>query len=237
LLPGHPEQHVRPRSIRITPEEWQAMLQAARDDVRRIVANHEADGRDFLDDQPKEIERGLFYLGKIEGVGIYCLQASEQLILFNAAGGAKFADLVRSRFETLEIAGDPDVLVLGTDSPNLAAAVSSLGDMTNIVCPKAMSDSLRSEVKQTIVNAEDWPGAAAANIDVISLASAVAYQLNVDGKDVLITPDAPQNLALIWRNPETGKKTFGPMEPQSTELKTKLGASNEFVITYAGWIH
>ncbi len=236
LLPGHPEQHVRPRSIRLSSEEWQTMLGSARDRVRRIVANHQADGRDFLDDQAKVIEPGLAYLGIIEGVGIYCWQVNGQLILFNAAGGEGFAAFVRSRLDALGVSAEPDTLLLGTYEDSLASAVSSLGDKTVVVCPTAFSKALRAEVKQTVLDAEDWPGALAAEMQAISLAPGVAYQMDIDGKSVLITPDAPQNLALIWKNPETGQKTFGPLEPQTSEFEGKLRASNEFVVTYGNWL-
>ena len=232
LLPGHPEQHVRPRSIRISRDEWRAMLSGARDDVRRILANHKADGRDFLHDQPKAIEPGLFYLGVIEGVGIYCWQVNGQLLLFNAAGGDEFASFVRSRLDSLEIAAEPDVLILGTDELLSSSAVNSLSDKTTVVCPKAISKALRSEVKQTVLDAEDWPGAKTASIQPISLSPSVAYRIDMDGKEVLITPEAPLSLALIWRNTETGQKTFGPLEPQTSEFEAKLRDSNEYVTEY-----
>ncbi|TWU19655.1 MBL fold metallo-hydrolase [Allorhodopirellula heiligendammensis] len=232
LLPGHPRQQTFSRPISIDTQQWQELLLPTQREIRTVVQRHQDDGKDFLDGSPKQIEKGLFYFGEIDGVAVYGLVDAEQSIVVNAPGGEQFLTKLQSRFERLGLDfRTPDAVLLTTRQPTHCSGLVSLAKTTLVMAPGG-TPSLVSD-------AGSWPSLDEASlsrklstlVEVIALgegdASELAYLLEIGGKRVLLTPAVPRNISLDWVTRKTGTAKGTLLEPQATDLRTLLEASDD----------
>ncbi len=105
VLPGHPRADNRPQDPHIGPERWRALIQAGVNDMKTLLARYEADGRDFLDGEPREILPGLLYLGELHEQAIYVLRDQGKLFLIDAPGGEDLPVFLTERLGNLRQAG------------------------------------------------------------------------------------------------------------------------------------
>ena len=101
LLPGHPNSSVIPRTPKLTSQRWTEMLDEGIDEMRRLVEHYEADGANFLDDHPKQLLPGLYYLGDFQGAAVYGFFAASNFFVVNAPGGTGLPDFLKTSLQEL----------------------------------------------------------------------------------------------------------------------------------------
>ena len=69
LMTAHPRQMIRRYSARVDKTRWKQLLEPAKAEVELAIERQQRDGADFLDDETKEIEPGLWLLGLLDGYG------------------------------------------------------------------------------------------------------------------------------------------------------------------------
>lgn len=82
LLPGHPyfdrERTGRHPHPVLSSEGWRAIVDSGLRELESIERRYREDGRDFLDGSPKELARGLIYLGSDGGEAAYALRRGDE---------------------------------------------------------------------------------------------------------------------------------------------------------------
>ncbi|PAY16215.1 hypothetical protein CKO51_27985 [Rhodopirellula sp. SM50] len=230
LLTGHPRQQKRLQSIRLDQPTWKGLLEPARDELQAIADRHRRDGADFLDGSPKQIEPGLYYLGNLDGTAVYGLRRGEQWFVINAPGGERLVEFLRTQLESLGVTNTtPAAILLTSDLPETHSGLASVAKNTVVVAPRSVADSLRAQ--GYVVNT---PADAAKllPVEVTELPIGLCYSYSTDGKTVLLTPEAPRNVSLVWKNRLSGRKTMGDLQPQMSDLLTELNATADRVVDY-----
>ena len=228
LLTGHPRQQQSVYSVKLMPGQWQHLLRPAETELEQVVAQHRADGRDFLADHPKQIESGLWYLGVLDQIGVYVLEIDEQWVVINAPGGEQFPAFLSARQKLLDLPAKQPAFVLLTsaDQPSWSG-LRSLDPRTRLVAAEPVWASLtRDGIDLIRANSTEL------GIETIALGGTNAYSVAVGGKQVLLTPKVPRNLSLFWKDRLTGATQSGAIEPQTSQLRTELGASATAAIAY-----
>ncbi|WP_372897362.1 MBL fold metallo-hydrolase [Stieleria sp.] len=232
LLTGHPRQQKRLQSIRLDPATWKGLLEPARAELQAIADRHRRDGADFLDGSPKQIEPGLYYLGDLDGTAVYGLLREEQLFVVNAPGGEGLVEFLRTQLESLGVTHTaPAAILLTSDSPEARSGLASVAKSTVVVAPRSVADSLRAE-GYVVKTPADADAAMPLPVEVTELPIGLCYSYSTDGKTVLLTPAAPRNLSLVWKNRLNGRKTMGDLQPQMSDLITELNAAANRVVDY-----
>ena len=95
VLPGHPCAAATRESPRLSQERWETMLDGGINDLRILIDRFAADGRNFLDGEPKEILHELYYLGEFHGASVYGFSAGSKFFLVDAPGGPGLLAWVR----------------------------------------------------------------------------------------------------------------------------------------------
>ncbi len=233
LLTGHPRQQRQIYSARLSPEQWTRMLKSAQTELQQVVSRHQEDGADFLDDDPKEIESGLWYLGMLADTAVYCLDSEHQLIVVNAPGGDQFAGFLRDQLHLLGLeAKEPTLVLLTSTDATSWSGLTSLPSNPQVVASTSMHQSLSDSGVQNVVSPDKLADFVAPRIDPVPLGESLAYSFSIAGKHVLVTPKVPRNLSLVWRNRVTGNVLSGPIPPQSTQLRQELSASPDAAQAY-----
>ncbi len=203
ILPGHPRMDPEPQNPHMTAQDWQALLDKGIAEMKQLLARYDADGADFLDGVPKELLPGLHYLGDCNRTPVYCLAASENLILFDAPGGPALVDFLARRFDAIGWKGRKPTAVLLTSSAD--EATEGLASLTRQSgCQVVANRDCLAKVRRhcpmgtALVPAEEldktgwFPGRG------IVLGgrddSEAAYQMNWRGKTVLVSGRIPVKL-------------------------------------------
>ena len=113
VLPGHPRAETEPQSPCLSQRAWEELLDRGISDMEILLARFEADGANFLDDNPKTLLPDLYYLGNFQGAAIYAFFAASQLFLVDAPGGPGLKKFVEARLDQfgLKPAGPATVLL------------------------------------------------------------------------------------------------------------------------------
>jgi hypothetical protein len=85
---------------------------------------------------------------------------------------------------------------------------------------------------ENIVAAAGLADLAAAGLQPIPLGDSLAYSLEVNDKNVVITPRVPRNLSFTWKNRRTGTVRSARLEPQSADLRKELTAAPDAAEAY-----
>jgi glyoxylase-like metal-dependent hydrolase (beta-lactamase superfamily II) len=195
VLPGHPSMDAPPQDPRLSPGRWHDLLDSGIDEMERLLARYQADGADFLDDNPKELLPGLHYLGDC-GRAVYGLDTKAGFVVFDAPGGARLTDFLDRRFEKMEGGKRKLAAVLLTSGDDKATAgLAGLVKATGcqVAAPATEWERIRRQcpAHTRILDAArlgetDWFDG-----QVIALAgrgrAPVAYWLRRHGKNVLIS--------------------------------------------------
>ncbi len=128
LLPGHPRTDLGTVSARISPQEWSSLLDRGILQMEQLTARYAADGRDFLDGNPKELLPGLYYLGDLQGEAVYCFAHQSSLVLIEAPGGPELPGFLSERLGVfgLDLNLLQAVVLTGSDPKSIAG----LGPLT-----------------------------------------------------------------------------------------------------------
>ncbi|MBO09334.1 MAG: hypothetical protein CMJ68_01075 [Planctomycetaceae bacterium] len=206
LLPGHPRTvgEGEPGGVNasITPMAWRDILEAGIDEMQELVERHRADGADFLDATPRELMRGLFYLGDYDDKACYVLDAQGRLFLFGAHGGPGLVEFVEMRLAQFDRRlADVVAILPASCSVEATSGLSSL--LRRLECPIVVSRAGRTELKTRLpedtrfVVLEDMNVPELGPIEGIPLGgygvAPVAFRFERDGKRVLVSGAIPVN--------------------------------------------
>ena len=196
LLPGHPTADPEPQSPALPPGRWEEMLDEGIRDMETLRARYDADGRDFLDGEPKELLPGLYYLGDYRKVAIYAFVKPSRFLLVDAPGGPGLLDFVKAGLRRLglELRAPDAVLLTGSDP----AETAGLGELVEQCHPRVFAPaSGLDRVKQacppgtTVLAADDLTRQDWFPSTPITLrgrgSSPVAYEVTWAGKSVLLS--------------------------------------------------
>ncbi|MCS7468984.1 MBL fold metallo-hydrolase [Stieleria sp. ICT_E10.1] len=232
LLTGHPRQQKRLQSIRLDQTTWKGLLEPARAELQAIADRHQRDGADFLDGSPKQIEPGLYYLGDLEGTAVYALLREEQLFVVNAPGGEGLVKFLMTRLASLGVPQTtPAAILLTSDLPEPHSGLTSVAKSTVVFAPRSVADSLRAD-GHVVNTPTETDAAISLPVEVTELPIGLCYSYSTGGKTVLLTPAAPRNVSLVWKNRLNGHKTMGDLQPQMSDLITELNAAADRVVNY-----
>lgn len=213
ILPGHPRMDPEPQNPRMPPQQWRELLDKGIIEMKQLLSRYDADGADFLDGVPKELLPGLHYLGDCNHTPVYCLATTKHLMLFDAPGGPGLLDFLSRRFRAIGFKDRKPTAVLLTSSADEATAgLASLARQSGcqvVATPECLAKVRRlCPIGSTLVSVEEldklgwFPGRTIAlgGLDE----SAVAYQLNWQGKTVLVSGRMPVKLTQetaerLWR--------------------------------------
>ncbi len=230
LLPGHPRQHFFSRSMKMSQEEWRALLLPARNEVQAVVQRQQEDGKDYLDGIPKEIEVGLYYLGNLENVAVYGLISADAFIVINAPGGNQWTEWLRDQFETLAIEfREPDAVLLTSLVETDSSGLVDIAPTTPVMASGRHQAFGTDDQRRPVLDEEALRDLADVPVEVISIGDpdpfALAYVFTINEKRVLVTSSAPRNIALDWVSRKSGAATGSLLQPQATDLRTQIQAS------------
>lgn len=180
VLPGHPGADPAPSDPRFNADQWHALVDASIADLDQLAQRYARDGADFLDGNPKEIFKGLYYLGDFEGHAAYALVADGRAILFDGARGNDAIGRLATAWKTLGI-GEPTISALALTScedenlSGLSSIVEAAGcdvisppegfDVTSRICqqkaavvsPEALSSLGWDEIHAVPINGAGRP--------------------------------------------------------------------------------
>jgi glyoxylase-like metal-dependent hydrolase (beta-lactamase superfamily II) len=220
VLPGHPAADRTPQSPCLSEERWKALLKQGIDDLEKVLARYQADGADFLDGNPKELLKDLYYLGEFRGSAIYGFFAASKFFVVNAPGPG-LVDFLKTRLEQVgrELTA-PAAVLLTSGEPAAAAGVREIiGKGGEVVASREglskLKESLPPETK--LIAAEDLPREGWFPVVSIPLRgrgfAPVAYELEWAGKKVLLTGRIPQSITQ-----ETGQALISELTGPSADV-------------------
>jgi glyoxylase-like metal-dependent hydrolase (beta-lactamase superfamily II) len=140
VLPGHPHSDPTPESPRLSRQRWEAIMDQGIREMETLLGRYEADGRDFLDGNPKTLLPGLYYFGDFKGTAVYGLVAGSKFIVIDAPGGSGLVEFLKARQKQLGLpTADPAAVLLTSCNPNETAGLSALVEQSHcqVVAPKA----------------------------------------------------------------------------------------------------
>ncbi len=229
LLTGHPRQQKRLQSIRLDEATWQGMLRPARDELQAMVDRQARDGADFLDGHPKPIEPGVFYLGDLDGIAVYAIFDQQKLRVVNAPGADAFQAFLSARLDALGLKTErPATILLTSDRPDHRSGLESMPRNTVVFAPTSITTALKNDG----LDAQTPSAASAIPLQLLETPMGLCYSYSVDGREVLLTPDAPRNVSLVWKNRLSGRKTMGDLQPQMEDLMAELAETEERLTAY-----
>ncbi|MBC8003473.1 MAG: MBL fold metallo-hydrolase [Opitutaceae bacterium] len=225
ILPGHPQMDETPQNPHLTDKKWKVLLDVGISELQRVAARHEVDGADFLDGTPRELLKGLDYLGNVGTWGLYCLSTSEGLVMVDAPGDRDLVDVVAERLRQLGRSPQTIVTVLMTSAS--AEASSGLTEVVRrtgcrVVVPKAALDLFRQRFTDEIkwLTEDELTAVGGFPTRAIPVAgpqgASLAYLIQSDGKGILIS----------------GRIPVRPSAPAIEKLRRELGSRKEGVAEY-----
>ena len=200
ILPGHPQMDEIPQNPHLTDSKWKALLDVGISELQLVAARHEVDGANFLDGTPRELLKGLDYLGNIGPLGLYCLTTPEGLVIVDAPGESSLVDIVSARLRQLGRSPRPIVTILMTSAAREASSgLAELVSQTKcrVVVPKAALDHFRQRYSDEInwLTEEDLTSIGDFPIRAIPVAgthgASLAYLIRADEKSILISGHIP----------------------------------------------
>lgn len=202
VLPGHPRKDLVPESPAMTAERWARLLDPGIRALERLEARYQRDGANFLDGQPKQLLRGLYYLGDYHDGAVYALKAQSRLFVVNAPGGPGLADFVTTRLQALGVKPTAVTAVILTsgDRDDTAGLPDLLerAHRKTVVVPAASHDAAAAFPGGTdIISAADLHAKGWFPVQALALAgrgtAPLAYLVRWEGKAVLLTGRIPIN--------------------------------------------
>jgi len=203
ILPGHPNEEGQPHSPRLSDAQWHELLERGITDMQRLVARFDADGEDFLDGLPKELLRGLHYLGDYQGRAVFVLQSAEHLVLIDAPGDDGLAAFVTERLRAQGIETPTLTAVwLTSGAPDATGGLPSVAQTWSglVVADSEARAAIAPSLPPTISwrTPAELEKAGWFQVQAISLPGggpgATAYLLRWLDRDVLLSGSTPSTL-------------------------------------------
>jgi glyoxylase-like metal-dependent hydrolase (beta-lactamase superfamily II) len=200
VLPGHPRMDPSPQSPALSQERWEALLDAGIRDMRVLVERYDRDGASFLDGTPRKLLPGLYYLGDLQGLAVYCFLARSKLFVVNAPGGPGLGEFLNSRLRKLGVQPlAPTAVLLTSCGPEATAGLKDLvaqGDVQVVAAPAGVEAIKKLCPSRTVVlSAEDLPKMGWFEVKPMPLRghgqAPVAYLVPWGGKTVLFSGPIP----------------------------------------------
>ncbi len=200
VLPGHPCSSAARESPQLSQERWESLLDGGINDMRVLMARFAADGRDFLDGEPKQLLPELYYLGEFQGASVYGFRAGSRFFLIDAPGGAGLLAWVRVRLKQLGApAADPTAVLLTSCG---GESIAGLKDVLTQARASVVAGSAGLEVIReacppgtVLIAAEDLPEKGWFEGRVVPLCgrgvAPVAYAVSLGGKSALFSGRIP----------------------------------------------
>jgi len=220
LLPGHPaiDGGADLTRARLAAAAWHDSLGGGIVELLDLKRRYEADGRDFLDGQPRELLPGLHYLGNLAEAALYCFNRDGGLTLIDAPSGPELVNVLASRLaeQGLDLANVRQVL-LTSCGPDDTAGLSALVERTGcrVVASAAGLESIRllCPPGAQFLEAESLAQTEDGFVRAVPLAgqetAPVAYVFEWQGKQVLAAGRMPS-----YSRFETAGRSIGDLGPQ-----------------------
>jgi hypothetical protein len=224
VLPGHPRNDISPQSPAMTQSRWEALLDGGIREMEHLLERYDRDGALFLDDTPKRLLPGLYYLGDFHGVAVYGLFASSRFFLVNAPGGPGLSAFVKARLKRLGLEPIPPSSVLLTSRSG--EETEGIADLLRtwpccVVAPDAarLSFELASPAGTSIIGPEELCRRSWLDVKPIvpvgRTIKSIAYLVRWEGKSVLFSGRIPT------------KPTRAVRQQALREIALSLGDSSE----------
>ena len=126
----------------------------------------------------------------------------------------------------------PKLILLTSDSLECRSGLQSLEGDFRVIAPPSLVETLASE-KFELAAAEEINEITELRVEAIEHAHGMSFSYRVGEKNVLFTPSVPRKITLTWTDRQTGKKTYGELQPHMKDLLDELLASKETVDTYS----
>ncbi len=195
VLPGHPPPGPRPNLATMTPGRWTAIMDEGIQDMEILLARFAADGKDFLDGEPKRLLSDLVYLGDSAGVATYAFVEEGRLILVDAPDSA---DGVAERLVRLGITpAAPSLVLLTSNEPAHLAGLKSIVDRWHcrVVAAPTTTEAARASCPSDtdIVSTDDFStlGFGKALSAITLRGGGAGYLFTREGKVVLFSGPIP----------------------------------------------
>ena len=146
VLPGHPRADPDPQSPRLSRQRWGELLDQGIRDMETLLARFQADGANFLDDNPKKLLPDLYYLGDFKGAAVYAFFASSRFFLVDAPGGTGLKRFVTTRLDQLGLKpAEPTAVLLTSCGAEATAGLRELVEKspTEVVASSSGLPSIR----------------------------------------------------------------------------------------------
>jgi glyoxylase-like metal-dependent hydrolase (beta-lactamase superfamily II) len=204
VLPGHPRNDPMPMSPVMTPQRWQALLDAGIAEMERLQARYASDGANFLDDTPKQLLSDLYYLGDVKGAAVYGLFASSKFFVVDAPSGAGLGEFLEARLRQLgREPAAPAAVLLTSGNPEETAGLAGLVEAYHcqVVAAPAAWQAVKGgcPAETSFLPAAELPAKGWFPVQPIPLRgrgmAPVAYLVRWAGKSVLFSGRIPVHLS------------------------------------------
>jgi glyoxylase-like metal-dependent hydrolase (beta-lactamase superfamily II) len=200
VLPGHPRAEPEPQSPCLSRQAWGGLLDQGIRDMETLLARFEADGPNFLDDNPKRLLPDLYYLGDFKGAAVYGFFASSKFFLVDAPGGPGLIEMVTTRLERLGLKpAQPTAVLLTSCGAEATAGLKALVEKCSAQVVASLSglQSIRESCPAgtAILPAEELPNRGWFKVTPVPLRgrglAPMAYVLSWAGKTILFSGRIP----------------------------------------------
>jgi glyoxylase-like metal-dependent hydrolase (beta-lactamase superfamily II) len=200
VLPGHPRDDRTPQSPVMTQDRWAALLDRGIREMEQLLQRYERDGALFLDDRPKKLLRGCYYLGDCKGVAVYGFFAASRFFLVNAPGGPGLRAFVVGRLAQLGLEPTkPSAVFLTSANAAAAAGLEGLlgGGTCRVVAPAVTRKAIEHVCPPgtTIIEPEELSRRSGCEVKAITTGGpgggSIAYLVRWEGKSVLFSGPLP----------------------------------------------
>jgi glyoxylase-like metal-dependent hydrolase (beta-lactamase superfamily II) len=204
VLPGHPRSDLQPMSPVMTPQRWQALLDAGIAELERLQTRYASDGATFLDGTPKQLLPDLYYLGDIKGAAVYGLFTSSKFFLVDAPGGAGLGEFLAARLRQFgREPTAPAAVLLTSGNPEETAGLAGLVEASHcqVVADPAAWQAVKGSCPAgtTFLPAEELPAKGWFAVQSIPLrgrgVAPVVYLVRWAGKSVLFAGRIPAHVS------------------------------------------
>ena len=239
VLPGHPRMDPTPQSPAMSQERWEALLDRGIRDMEQLLDRYARDGASFLDDRPKKLLPGLYYLGDWGGAAVYAFVAGSKLFVVGAPGGDGLNGFLAARLGELGVQPTtPTAVLLTSCGPEDAAGLRSLVEKSR--ARVVVSSAGRPRVEEmcpagtVVLTEKELPAQGWFEVKALPLhgrgVGPMAYELSWAGKTVLFSGRIPvavskagvDGLRLDYRGSRLNAPEYAASLSSLQELKPQL---------------
>lgn len=207
VLPGHPASDKFAPNPRLSPAQWQELIDRSIAEMEQLTERYAQDGADFLDGTPKELTPGLFYLGNAGQYASYALVSEKTTALFGAASASDPTEFLSVAWKALELEPPPVAAVLLTScKADHVVGLQKLVEETGcrVIASPAGAEALSRKLPDVSVSTlDDLPSLAAARLQMLATPgldpTAAAYDFHWGEVEVVVTGSLPLDIDAALR--------------------------------------